>query len=109
MKYRKILVFPDFCSSGLWNGNDQHHVMIDYEELGLPEWLINAFRHWIYGMYDDGYKRDYSGLTKKAVKPVYYEGLRLAHEIKRILPNTEVEYWGELGNCKLKKTRVKLT
>ena len=106
-KYKKILIFPDFSSSGIWNASDPCHVMIDYEDLGLPKKLVKQFVHWIYRMYDDGYKKDYSGLTKKAIKPVYEEGLRLSREVKKLFPDLEIEYWAEMGNCKLKKMKVK--
>lgn len=76
-KYKKILIFPDFNSSGIWDGIDPYHTMIDYEDLGLSKALIERFQHWIYRMYDDGYKKDYSGLTKRAIKPVFEEGLKL--------------------------------
>ena len=106
-KFKKILVFPDFCSSGLWDGSDKHHVMIEYEDLGLSRKLIKEFKHWVNDMYDAGYRhRNYDGLRKKAVMPVYREGLRLAGEIKKLVPKTEVEYWGELYRCELKKVKI---
>jgi hypothetical protein len=104
-KFKKILIFPDFCSSGIWDGNDPYHTMIDPEELGIPENLAEQFHAWI-NLYDRGYKKDYSGLTAKAVKPVYTEGLRLAKEIKKLYPKTEIEYWSEGLNCKLRKKKI---
>jgi len=105
--YKKILVFPDFNSSGIWNGDDPHKIMIEYEDLGLPDHLIQEFRHWIYDLYDKGYKKPkYAGLTRKAIKPVYETGLRLARIIKEMFPDSEVEYWSERFNHKIKKMKI---
>jgi hypothetical protein len=105
-KFKKIRVMPDFCSSGIWDGTTG--VMIDYRDLKLPPKLIKEFEHWVNVMYDrPNYKKNYSGLKKSAVMPVYWQGLYLAGEIKNLFPKTEVEYWSEMEHCKIKKIKVK--
>ena len=100
-KFKKIKVMTDFGSSGLWNGKDG--IMIDYEDLNLTQTLIDQFENWIYNLYDHGYKKDYSGLKKECVKPVYEEGLRLSKELKKFLPHIEIIYESEHANLKYKK------
>ena len=106
-RFKKIKVMPDFCSSGIWENDFPRHVcMIDYEDLGLPRKLVKEFEAWI-ELYDRGSRRNYDGLRQKAVPVIYREGLRLAREIKRLFPKVEVEYWAELGRCKLKKMKIR--
>jgi len=95
-KFKTIVVMPDFCSSGLWNGKDG--IMIDYEELNLSKQLIKDFSNWINYLYDKGYKKDYSGLRNNWVATVYEEGFRLAKELKKLFPDIKIIYKSEHTN-----------
>ena len=97
MHTTEILIMPDFCSTGIWDGTDG--IMIDYEDLNLSKELIQQFIKWI-NFYDAGYKKDYSGLKKQTIKPMNIEGMRLAKEIKKLYPFDKVIYKAELSNCK---------
>jgi len=47
----KLRVMADVHSSGIWEiapvSSRERHTMIDYEELGLPQELVDTFSDWI--------------------------------------------------------------
>lgn len=90
----KIQVCPDFCSSGLWD-EDEGGVMVDYEDLGLPQYLIKDFEDWI--EYYDGkcHEHDKYTFIPGMGKVLNERGLALAMHLKTLKSNLVVLYRGE--------------
>jgi len=96
MNYKmKLRVMADFNNSGIWEiaaaPSQERHIMLDYEELGLPQELADKFRAWIesYWKYlDDPKHFDFAAFNRT--------GKQLARELKTFLGKEYyVEFEGE--------------
>lgn len=104
MDVKKLLVMPDFCSTGLWICNTEDlrdHENVDYEEIceeGLlfPEELYKECLEWV-DEYDRNHdKVNYVFISENAWKKSYEKGLNIAKKIKEELgDNAIVYFWME--------------
>ena len=98
---KKLLVMPDFCSTGLWLAEDnlRNHESVDREDLCsenilITEELYKEFLDWIED-YDKAHDRiDYVFISESDWKRSFDKGLELAHKIKTIT-NIPVHFWME--------------
>lgn len=95
---------PDFSSSGIWENLGG---MIDYEELKLPQELINEFESWI-RYYDTCFESDYSTFKKGKAKKLNTWGIELANKLKKLYPEIPVVYAGEDESMILKPIEIKI-
>jgi hypothetical protein len=91
MKYEKLIVMPDFSSSGIWND----HGMIEFENLNLSEELIKEFEDWIefYDVECHDYL-DYS-FKEEMEEELNKRGRELARKLKLLFPDIQIMYRGE--------------
>lgn len=84
---------PEFSSSGIWD-LDKENLMIDWTDLPINEKLEDEFRQWI-RFYDTCWRDQYSEFIPDKAKELNDRGLTLARKMKKLLPDTYVEYYGE--------------
>jgi len=92
-KFKVIKVMPDFSSSGVWNEGDEG-VMIDLEDLEIPQKLKLLFIDWI-ELYEECWNSSYKYMNKKKAILIYKRGLQLAKQLKLCYPGTKIIYRGE--------------
>ncbi len=68
--------------------------MIYAEDLGVPPELEQRFERWIW-KYDDAHDPSSHRLPLERKPEINAEGEALAKELKGLLPDTYIEYWGE--------------
>lgn len=89
----RIKVSPDICSTGLW---DEDEVMIEYEDLNLPEELAAAFKSWIEFYDKECLDEDYN-FKPSMSKQMNEIGRNLAKKLKMVRSEDEIMYQGEDG------------
>ena len=109
MRYKKLTVMPDFCSSGIWCKNDNY--MVDFEELDLPLELISEFESWIkfYDLECTNHK-DYTMYSIKVekIEELNKRGRELAKKLKLLYPEVQVFYRGEVESAILDHKEILL-
>lgn len=94
MKHEKLTVMADFGSSGIWYKNDS--VMVDPEDLDLPEDLIKEFDDWI-EFYDSKCHTPRHYVFKpEMAEELNSRGRELAKKLKALLPESQIFYRGEI-------------
>jgi hypothetical protein len=93
----KLRVMADVHSSGIWEiapaSSRERHIMLDYEELGLPQELADNFSDWIESYWNWKYFDDKKNFDLDTFNQT---GKQLAKELKRFLGNDYyVEFEGE--------------
>lgn len=84
----------DFCSSGIWCKDD--NVMVDHEDLELPEDLIKEFDDWII-FYDKECHTPRNFVFKpEMAEELNNRGRDLARKLKTLHPDIQIFYRGEV-------------
>lgn len=86
-------VMADFSSTGIWDLNTG--VMVDYDQSGLPDELINELHQWVLD-----YARKYTDketfrVIKEKSEEFNKRGLELAEKVRKVHKDSKIEYWGE--------------
>jgi|WetSurMetagenome_2_1015567.scaffolds.fasta_scaffold1223865_1 hypothetical protein len=92
MNYKKLLVTPEICSTGIWDGVEG---MIEFKELELPHNLQKEFEEWI-NYYDiECHKTRHFLFDGSKAEELNKRGRDLALNLKKIYPDVIVAYRGE--------------
>ena len=94
MKYDKLTVMADFCSSGIWYKND--NVMVAHEDLDLPEDLIKEFEDWIEFYDRDCHTTRHYHFKGEMAEELNNRGRDLAKKLKALHPDIQIFYRGEI-------------
>lgn len=103
MKFKSLTVMPDFCSSGIWDGING--VMIDFEDLNMPEKLITEFESWIM-FYDIKCHTQKIEFKLEMADELNKQGRELAKKLKKLLPDIKISYKGEIKGRMLKEEEI---
>jgi hypothetical protein len=90
----RIRVCPDFNSTGLWD-EDNGGVMLEYEDLDIPQYLIDDFKDWIRYYSDRCHEHDKYTFIPGMGKVLNERGLALALHLKTLKPHLVILFWGE--------------
>lgn len=97
----KLLVMPDFCSTGLWIANEdlRDHECVDREELCssgimITEELYQECQEWNKD-YDNSHNKEYNFKSIRDWERIYQNGIKIANKIKSQCKNIEVHFWLE--------------
>ncbi|MBD3261702.1 MAG: hypothetical protein GF334_08510 [Candidatus Altiarchaeales archaeon] len=101
-----VKIMPDFSSSGIWELHGG--AMLEYKDLGVPSRLKKQLKDWI-EFHDSKCTERPSYLVKPDMAgELNHKGLELAKKVKKIHPDLDVWYWGDLGKGKgLVKKEIK--
>ena len=91
----KLKVMPDFCSSGIWNCDNE--CMVDFDELNLPKDLVEDILCWIDFYDDECHEHENFSFIADEYKTDRLNkwGYKLAYSIKELYPNFDIVYIGE--------------
>src|SRR5437588_9079162 len=82
----KLRVMADVHSSGIWEiapaSSRERHIMLDYEELGLPQELADKFSEWI-----ESYWKYFDDRKNFNFDTFNQTGKQVAKELKTFLGN----------------------
>lgn len=95
MKYGKLKVMADFCSSGIWRY--ETGVMVDFEDSDIPKELIKSFEDWVEFYDSKCHTPRHYAFKEEMAEELNNRGRDLAKKLKIALPNTQIFFRGEIS------------